>query len=47
MTNVTVYDIEARKIEEICEEKDTTSAELIEALLQAVEDGEIELDDYL
>lgn len=47
MKSITVYDIEAEKIEEICEKKDTTSAELIEALLQAVEDGEIELNDYL
>lgn len=47
MTRIDIYDIEAEKIETICDEKDTTAAELIEALLDAVEAGDINLDDYL
>ena len=46
MQRISVYDIEAEQIEKICEERNTTEAELIEALLSAVEDGTINLEDY-
>ena len=47
MQNISVYDIEAEKIEKICEDYSTTSAELIEALVSAIEDGNIDLNDYI
>lgn len=47
MKSISVYDVEADKIEKICLDKDTTSAELIEALMTAVEDGDINIDDYI
>ena len=46
MQNILVYDCVARKIKKICDERDTTSAELIEALIDAVENGDIDLKDY-
>lgn len=47
MMNINVYDIDDERIEKICEEKDITSAELIEALLDALENKEINLEDYI
>ena len=47
MNTISVYDIEAERIEQLCEKKDTTEAELIEALLDAVDAGDINIDDYL
>ena len=47
MKSISVYDIEADKIEKLCDEYDTTSAELIEKFIMAVEDGDIDLKDYL
>ena len=47
MTKITIYDTEAEAIDKICEEKDITEAALIRALLEAVEAGDIELDDYI
>ena len=38
MTKLTVYDIEAREIEKICEDNDTTEAEVIEALMEFIEE---------
>lgn len=46
MTTVTVYDVEAKRIEKICDEHNTTSAELIEALLDAIDNGDVDLKDY-
>ena len=46
MTSISVYEVEAKRIEKICDDKDTTSAELIEALLDAVDNGDICLEDY-
>lgn len=47
MQNISVYDVEAEKIEKICEDYGTTSAELIEVLVSAIEDGNIDLNDYI
>lgn len=47
MTYISVYDIEAKQIESICEEYGTTEPELIEATLTAIEDGEINLSEWL
>ena len=47
MTSISIYDIEAEKLENICEELDTTEAEVIEALLNAVDAGDIRIKDYI
>ena len=47
MTRITVCDTEAETIDKICEEKDITPDTLIRALLDAVEAGDIEIDDYI
>lgn len=47
MTYISVYDIEAKQIENICEEYGTTEPELIEAILTAIEEGEINLSEWL
>lgn len=38
MTIITVYDIEAKKLEKIADENDTTIAEVVEMLLEYAED---------
>lgn len=47
MTYIGVYDLEAKQIENLCEEYDATEPELIEAMLDAVEAGEIKLSEWL
>lgn len=47
MTYIGVYDLEAKEIEKLCDEYGTTEPELIEALLDAVESGEIKISDWL
>lgn len=47
MKNLNVYDIEAEDIEQIADENDTTVAEVIEALMDAVRDWDIDIKDYL
>lgn len=47
MTYIGVYDIEARQIESICEEHGVTEPELIEAIFTAIEEGEINIADWL
>lgn len=47
MKNLNVYDIEAEDIEQIAEENDVTIAEVIEALMDAVRNGDIDITDYL
>lgn len=47
MTYISVYDLEAKQIENICEEYSTTEPELIEAILTAIENGEINLSEWL
>lgn len=43
MTRILIYDDDDKRIDRICDEKDMTTAELIEVLLDAVDDGEIEI----
>ncbi len=38
MTRLTAYDVEAREIEKICEDNDTTEAEVIEALMEHIKE---------
>lgn len=38
MTNITVYDTEAKAIERICEDNDVTEAELIEMLMDYIDE---------
>lgn len=47
MKNLNVYDIEAEDIEKIAEENDVTIAEVVEALMDAVRDWDIDIKDYL
>lgn len=47
MTYIGVYDLEAKEIEKLCEEYGTTEPELMEAVLTAIEEGEINLADWL
>ncbi len=47
MTRISVYDIEAETIEDICEKYDCTEAHLIKALIEALEDHAFDLEDYL
>ena len=47
MTYIGVYDLEAKEIENLCEEYGTTEPELMEAVLTAIEEGEINLADWL
>ena len=42
MQNVLVYDIEAKRIDEICDKYDITEAELIETLLDNVSDEDLD-----
>jgi len=47
MVHVSCYDIEEQRIQELCDEYDITEPELIEALIAAVDDGTINLADYV
>lgn len=47
MTYIRVYDLEARQIESLCEEYGTTEPELIEAVLEAIEAGELKISEWL
>jgi len=38
MTKLMTYDIEAREIEKLCADNDTTEAEVIEALMEHIEE---------
>lgn len=42
MQNILVYDVEAKRIDEICEKHDITEAELIEALLDNATDEDLD-----
>lgn len=42
MKNILVYDIEANRIDEICDKYDVTEAELIATLLDNVTDEELD-----
>lgn len=47
MQNISVYDIEAEKLERIAEDNFSTIPEIIEALVTAIEDGDINIADYI
>ena len=47
MRTISVYDTDADVIERISEDKDITIAELIQVLVTIIDDGEIDLDDWL
>ena len=47
MEKITVYDVEAEEINSICTEKDITEAQLIQALLEAVKDNNIDIEEYI
>ena len=47
MKAILIYDIEAEKLEKLSEELDVSEAEIIEALLDAIEDWKIDIKDYL
>lgn len=47
MTNVSVYDVEAEKLEQLAEEHDTSVAEVVEAIFDAINDAQINIGDYV
>lgn len=47
MVSISVYDLEARKIEALADSKDTTPAEVIEAIFEAINDVGINIEEYL
>ena len=47
MTNIGVYDIEAEKLEKLADDNDTSVAEIVEAIFDAINDAQINIGDYL
>lgn len=47
MRKIMAYDVEADKIEKIAEENDASTMDIIMALLDAMEENEIAIEDYL
>lgn len=47
MRSISIYDVEDKRVNELCEQFNTTPAELIEALLDAVDAEEIKLEEWL
>ena len=47
MQSISVYDIEANKIEKICDRYDLTEPELIEKLIEIIESDEVNLEDWI
>ena len=47
MTTVRIYDDTKRRIDILCEENDVTETDLGEAIIDAVERGEIKLEEWL
>lgn len=47
MKAINVYDVEADTIEELSEKHDISEADVVEALLAALENGDIKLEDYI
>ena len=47
MKNISIYDTEAEVIETMCDTYDVSEAELIEAILDAIKDNDIDMEDYL
>ena len=47
MTNISIYDDTADKLDEISEENYTSIPEIIEGLVEAIRNGDIILSDYI
>ena len=47
MTRVNIYDDDVTRIDELAENMDATPAEIVRALLDAIEDNKIYLNEYL
>lgn len=47
MQNIGIYDIEAEEIEKIADENDSYTADVIQAMLEAIKDNGINLADYM
>lgn len=47
MTRLGAYDEDAKTVEDIADRNDTTECEVIRALLEALEDNDINVEDYL
>lgn len=47
MTTIRVYDTEAKQIENICDEYGISEAELVEAVLEAIDAGEIKISEWI
>lgn len=47
MKNICVFDIEAEDIESLADEYNVSDAEIVEALVNAVKSGDIDIADYL
>lgn len=47
MERISVYDAEAKKIEQIAEDANATEPEVIEAIFEALKDNNISIFDYL
>lgn len=47
MKNISIYDIEYDRLDKIADAHDVTDADIIEALLDAVDNGDIKIEDYL
>lgn len=47
MQNISVYDTEADRINALCEEEDTTAAELVQAFFDIIDGEDIDITDYL
>lgn len=46
MTNILVYDVEAKKIEELAKRYDYTVADVIESLLELLESDKVDADEW-
>lgn len=47
MTNISVYDTTATALDKISEENYTSIPEILEALIDAIKDGDINIADYV
>ena len=45
MAKITIYDADEERVDEICEKNDISPAYFISAILDAIEDGEIDIDE--
>ena len=47
MKQIKVYDTDFETIADICEDNDVNEWEVIEAMLEAIRDGEIDITEYM